>query len=256
MGVCSSGQDQGTGGLHKPLGRGQDAVFDRPLQVGSAVLRVCLQGQVRKIGIQVGLYGLYGNRCLSDCFLCRRLLFGGVRVFLCFRSVRSLLRCGCGSVSIGGSGGLHSAGGGFFCLRCLCDCHSWHGQRNRHDKRQQKGTDPFCHGLFLLLFFKSTTGEARCMPRGQEDGMTKIPSLPAIFGRDGCSESSTNRPIFCAEKIRIHLSLFAHGDAARCYGSAPCKSPDLRSEGNFFSSRTHPPFSRKNFAMVDFGPCQ
>lgn len=86
--------------------------------------------------------------------------------------------------------------------------------------------------------------------------MTKRPSLPAIFGRDGCSESSTNRPIFCAEKIRIHLSLFAHGDAARCYGSAPCKSPDLRSEGNFFSSRTHPPFSRKNFAMVDFGPCQ
>ena len=75
--------------------------------------------------------------------------------------------------------------------------------------------------------------------------MTKRPSLPAIFGRDGCSESSTNRPIFCAEKIRIHLSLFAHGDAARCYGSAPCKSPDLRSEGNFFSSRTHPPFSRK-----------
>ena len=64
--------------------------------------------------------------------------------------------------------------------------------------------------------------------------MTKIPSLPAIFGRDGCSESSTNRPIFYSEKIRIHLSLFAHGDAARCYGSAPCKSPDLRSEENGF----------------------
>ena len=27
------------------------------------------------------------------------------------------------------------------------------------------------------------------------------------------------------------MPLFAHGDAARCHGSAPCKSPDLRSEG-------------------------
>ena len=69
------------------------------------------------------------------------------------------------------------------------------------------------------------------MPRGQKDGMTKIPSLPAILGRDGCSESSTNRPIFCSEKIRNDMPLFAHGDAARCHGSAPCKSPDLRSEG-------------------------
>ena len=152
MGVCSSGQDQGTGGLHKPLGRGQDAVFDRPLQVGSAVLSVCCQGQIRKISVQVRLYGLYRNSCLSDSFLCRSLFFSGVCVFLCFRSVRSLIRCGCGSVSIGGSGGLHSAGGGVFCLCCLCDCHRWHSQRNRHDKRQQKGTDPFCHGLFLLLF--------------------------------------------------------------------------------------------------------
>lgn len=61
--------------------------------------------------------------------------------------------------------------------------------------------------------------------------MTKIPSLPAILGRDGCSESSTNRPIFCSEKISNDMPLFAHGDAARCHGSAPCKSPDLRSEG-------------------------
>ena len=69
------------------------------------------------------------------------------------------------------------------------------------------------------------------MPRGLEDGMTKIPSLPAILGRDGCSESSTNRPIFCSEKISNDMPLFAQGDAARCHGSAPCKSPDLRSEG-------------------------
>ena len=41
MGVCISGQDQGTGGLLKPLGRGQDAVFDRPLQVGCTVLFLC-----------------------------------------------------------------------------------------------------------------------------------------------------------------------------------------------------------------------
>mgnify|MGYP007116224329 CR=1 FL=1 len=30
--------------------------------------------------------------------------------------------------------------------------------------------------------------------------MTKRPSLPAIFGRDGCSESSTNRPISVQRK--------------------------------------------------------
>ena len=43
------------------------------------------------------------------------------------------------------------------------------------------------------------------------------------------------------------MPLFAHGDAARCHGSAPCKSPDSRSEGKFSSSRTHPPFSRNRF---------
>ena len=234
MGVCGGGQGQGAGGTFESTGGSHNAVFDRPLQVGCTVLFLCCQRQVCEISVQIRLYGLYRNSCLGS-LRCRSLLFFGVRVFLCFRRGRSLFRCECGSVrrgvSVSGSGWLHSAGGRFFCLLCLCDCHCRHSQRNRHDKRQQKGTDPFCHGLFLLLSLKSTTGETRCMPRGQKDGMTKIPSLPAILGRDGCSESSTNRPIFCSEKIRNDMPLFAHGDAARCHGSAPCKSPDLRSEG-------------------------
>lgn len=70
------------------------------------------------------------------------------------------------------------------------------------------------------------------MPRGIGGRHDKNTVPPCRFWGETAARSPAQIDRSSApEKISNDMPLFAHGDAARCHGSAPCKSPDLRSEG-------------------------